>query len=89
MKQDKQEIRPRFRDLGFTIGDLEIGNLNSITDVPGVKVGHCTIIEGNGKLIPGKGPVRTGVTVILPHEKNIYREKVRAGYFVLNGYGKT
>lgn len=89
MKQDKQEIRPRFRDLGFTIGDLEIGNLNSITDVPGVKVGHCTIIEGNGKLIPGKGPVRTGVTIILPHEKNIYREKVRAGYFVLNGYGKT
>ena len=89
MKQVKQEIRPRFRDLGFTVGDLEIGKLNSITDVPGVKVGHCTIIEGNGRLIPGEGPVRTGVTVILPHEKNVYREKVRAGYFVLNGYGKT
>ncbi len=89
MKQDKQEIRPRFRDLGYTVGDLEIGKLNSITDVPGVKVGHCTIIEGNSRLIPGKGPVRTGVTVILPHEKNVYREKVRAGYFVLNGYGKT
>jgi D-aminopeptidase len=68
---------------------LPIGKLNSINDVPGVKVGHSTIIEGNGKLIPGKGPIRTGVTVIIPHEGNIFREKVRASSFILNGYGKT
>ncbi len=81
--------RCRLRDLGLKVGTLETGKLNSITDVPGVKVGHYTIIEGEGKLQPGKGPIRTGVTVILPHEGNVYREKVRASSFVLNGYGKT
>ncbi len=89
MNQNKQEKRPRFRELGFPVGILDTGELNSITDVPGVKVGHCTIIQDSGKLTPGKGPIRTGVTVILPHEGNIFREKVRAGYFILNGYGKT
>jgi len=46
-------------------------------------------LKGNGKLIPGEGPIRTGVTVIMPHEGNIYREKVQASSFILNGYGKT
>jgi len=64
------------------------GKRNKITDVKGVKVGHVTLIKGKGKLIPGKGPVRTGVTAILPHEGNIYKEKVLAGAFVMNGYSK-
>jgi D-aminopeptidase len=85
----KEEKRSRFRELGFSVGDLETGERNSISDVPGVKVGHCSIIKGEGKLNPGKGPIRTGVTVILPHEGNIYREKVRASSFIFNGYGKT
>ena len=83
------EERCRLRDLGLQVGTLDTGVLNTITDVPGVKVGHCTIIEGEGKLQPGKGPIRTGVTVILPHNGNVFREKVRASSFVLNGYGKT
>lgn len=89
MSIKNQKNRVRFRDLGYVVGQLDVGKLNAITDVPGIKVGHSTIIEGNGKLIPSKGPIRTGVTVILPHEGNIYREKVRASSFVLNGYGKT
>jgi D-aminopeptidase len=82
-------FRRRLGEFGIKIGSLPVGKLNSITDVPGVKVGHCTIIDGEGKLIPGKGPIRTGVTVVLPHEGNIFQDKVRAGSFVLNGYGKT
>ena len=58
--------RKRVRELGIKIGDLEPGPYNAITDVTGVKVGHTTIIKGKGK-----GAVRTGVTVILPHEGNI------------------
>lgn len=54
----------RLRDLGKTIGSMPVGPNNAITDVPGVRVGHSTIIEGDGALTPGKGPVRTGVTVI-------------------------
>ncbi|AEC51533.1 D-aminopeptidase [Pyrococcus sp. NA2] len=76
------------RDLGINIGVFEPGKRNKITDVKGVKVGHVTLIKGKGKLIPGKGPVRTGVTAILPHEGNIYKEKVLAGAFVMNGYSK-
>ena len=77
------------RELGWTCGSYEPGEKNSITDVPGVTVGHKTIIKGEGQLIPGKGPIRTGVTVILPHEGNIFREKVSSGVFVANGYGKA
>ncbi|AEH25385.1 DmpA family aminopeptidase [Pyrococcus yayanosii] len=75
-------------DLGIRIGRLEPGKRNSISDVKGVKVGHVTLIKGEGKLVPGKGPVRTGVTAILPHEGNIYKEKLLAGAFVMNGYSK-
>jgi D-aminopeptidase len=81
--------RFRLRELGLEVGNLETGKLNSITDVPGVTVGHHTIIEGEGALTPGKGPKRTGVTVILPHQGNIFREKVPASFFILNGFGKT
>ena len=59
--------RPRTRDLGIKIGRIKPGRYNAITDVAGVRVGHTTLIEGAGKLVPGKGPIRTGVTAILPH----------------------
>src|SRR5450756_3132683 len=77
--------RPRVRDIGIDIGIFKNGSRNAITDVGGVKVGHCTLIEGSGPLVPGVGPIRTGVTVILPHDGNIFREKAPAAGFVLNG----
>ncbi|VBB39345.1 L-aminopeptidase/D-esterase [uncultured Spirochaetota bacterium] len=81
--------RPRPRDLGIIFGAFEPGKHNAITDVPGVGVGHFTLVEGEGPLKVGKGPVRTGITVILPHGGNIFRKKVQAGCFVLNGFGKS
>lgn len=78
----------RLRDYGLSIGTLTPGKLNAITDVAGVKVGHTTLISGEGKLIPGEGPIRTGVTVVLPHDGNLYREKVRAACHTINGTGK-
>lgn len=72
--------RPRVREFGITIGVLPPGPLNAITDVPGVRVGHVTLIEGEG--------IRTGVTAILPHEGNIFEEKVPAGVAVGNAFGK-
>ena len=76
--------RPRARDIAIDIGILVPGRWNAITDVQGVKVGHVTLIEGEGKLIPGKGPVRTGVTVILPHDGNLFQEKIPAASYVFN-----
>jgi len=75
-----EENRPRVRDFGLKIGVMEPGPLNAITDVPGVKVGHKTLVEGKN--------IRTGVTAIIPHEGNIFQEKVPAGIYVANGYGK-
>ena len=72
--------RPRARDLGITIGPLEPGALDAITDVPGVRVGHVTRIEGEG--------IRTGATAILPHEGDLFAEKVPAAIVVGNGFGK-
>ena len=68
----------RARDLGIQIGIFPTGRYNAITDVKGVRVGHSTIIRGEGKLIPGKGPVRTGVTTILPNER-VFEKKLIAG----------
>ena len=79
---------PRLRDLGIEIGTLAPGPFNAITDVAGVQVGHATILRGSGKLVPGVGPVRTGVTVILPNGGNIFQERVMGGGFVLNGAGE-
>lgn len=79
----------RARQWGLTFGDLPTGVLNAIVDVRGVKVGHTTLIRGDGPLQPGVGPVRTGVTVILPHGDNVYRSKVRAAVHTINGYGKA
>lgn len=70
----------RARDLGIKIGVLPTGNLNAITDVEGVKVGHVTLIEGSS--------IRTGVTTILPHSGNIFQDKIPAAIFVGNGFGK-
>lgn len=81
--------RLRLRDLGIQIGDLLPGKLNAITDVAGVMVGHTTLIEGKGKLRPGEGPIRTGVTVILPHAGNLFLEKLSAAVYTINGFGKA
>ncbi len=72
--------RPRARELGITVGVLPTGPLNAITDVEGVLVGHTTLIRGDN--------VRTGVTAILPHGGNLFREKVPGAVFVGNGFGK-
>jgi D-aminopeptidase len=77
----------RARDLGIVIGELRPGSNNGITDVPGVRVGHVTLIEGEGPLEVGKGPVRTGVTVIVPHE-NVGTALLFAGAHRLNGNGE-
>src|SRR5262244_1774424 len=77
----------RARDLGVPF-DGTPGKLNSITDVPGVEVGYTTLISGEGKLETGKGPVRTGVTAIIPRGHDSLNDPVYAGYFSLNGNGE-
>src|ERR1700756_2159731 len=72
--------RPRASDIGLRVGILPTGQLNAITDVAGVEVGHTTIIRGAN--------IRTGVTAVLPHSGNLYRGKVPGAIFVGNGFGK-
>jgi D-aminopeptidase len=72
--------RPRARELGIRIGTLPTGELNAITDVPGVRVGHRTVVEGDS--------IRTGVTVVFPHEGNPWEDPVFAGPHRLNGNGE-
>jgi D-aminopeptidase len=72
--------RPRARDIGIAPGALTPGPLNAITDVAGVRVGHATIIEGD--------TVRTGVTAVLPHGRNLFQDKVAGAVFVGNAFGK-
>jgi D-aminopeptidase len=81
------EGRHRVRALGITVGQYDPGPLNAITDVAGVTVGHTTLIRGEGPLKPGEGPVRTGVTVVIPRG-DVWHNKVPAGAFVLNGTGE-
>jgi D-aminopeptidase len=76
----------RARDLKIPL-DGNPGRLNAITDVPGVKVGHITLIRGEGPLVVGQGPVRTGVTVVFPRSDSIL-QPVFAGWFTLNGNGE-
>ena len=80
--------RLRVREFGLSIGKLPPGVNNAITDVAGVSVGHTTLISGDGALHPGVGPIRTGVTVILPHGDNLYQQKVIAAVHTINGFGK-
>lgn len=75
-----QELRPRARDVGITIGILDPGPLNAITDVEGVRVGHTTVVEGDS--------IRTGVTAILPHGGDLFADKVSGAIVVRNGFGK-
>src|SRR5438045_1217965 len=75
------------RDLGVPFEGMP-GKLNAITDVPGVEVGYATLISGEGKLEVGKGPVRTGVTVIVPRGHDSLNDPVYAGFFSLNGNGE-
>lgn len=70
----------RFRDFGLSCGIMQTGPLNAITDVPSVRLGHCTVNEGN---------LRTGFTALLPHDGNLFRRKVRAAVDVINGFGKS
>lgn len=70
----------RLRSYGVSIGDFSPGVLNAITDVPGVKVGHTTLSDKN---------MQTGVTAIIPHEGNLFKEKLIASCHVINGFGKT
>lgn len=76
----QSEVRPRIRDLGVQIGVLPPGPLNAITDVAGVQVGHATLVRGAN--------IRTGVTAILPHSGNLFKEKVPGAVFIGNAYGK-
>jgi len=90
--------RPRAREYGVVIGRLDPGPHNAITDVAGVRVGHCTVIAGAGspagadaageRAPGGGGAARTGVTAILPHEGNLFRDKVEAAIHQVNGFGK-
>jgi D-aminopeptidase len=75
-----QNERPRARDIGLVVGVLPSGPLDAITDVAGVLVGHATLIRGES--------IRTGVTAVLPHARNLFREKVAGAIFVGNGFGK-
>jgi D-aminopeptidase len=81
-------MRPRCRELGLVFGVLEPGARNTIADVGDVRVGHVTLVSGDGKLVPGKGPVRTGVTVIVPHRGNIWRDRPKAMWDTINGCGE-
>ena len=74
-------MRRRLRELGYAVGRFPTGELNALVDVPGVLVGHRTLVEGER--------LRTGVTAILPHGGNLYAEKVLGGCHVVNGYGKA
>jgi D-aminopeptidase len=77
---NSRQLRPRARDLGIKIGVYEPGPLNAITDVAGVHVGQVTIIQGDN--------VRTGVTSIVPHEGNVFRDKGAAAVYVYSAFGK-
>ena len=84
---EPEESRLRARALGIVVGSYTPGLLNAITDVAGVTVGQTTLISGDGSLKPGLGPVRTGVTVVIPRD-DVWHKKVPAGSFVLNGTGE-
>jgi len=83
----RENGRARAREIGVVIGTLKPGPNNAITDVEGVLVGHTTLVSGEGKLVVGEGPVRTGVTVVVPRDE-IGKHPLYAGYHSLNGNGE-
>ena len=87
VRSTSQKQAVRARDLGVPF-DGTPGPLNAITDVAGVEVGYATTIRGEGKLVIGKGPVRTGVTAIIPRGHDSLNDPVYAGMFSLNGNGE-
>jgi D-aminopeptidase len=89
MNNQESINRPRAREAGIILGTMTPGPANAITDVAGVRVGHVTIMRGTGQLVRGVGPVRTGVTAILPHDGDLFAAKVPAAAVVFNGFGKT
>ncbi|HEX8475779.1 MAG TPA: P1 family peptidase [Pyrinomonadaceae bacterium] len=76
----KEATRPRAREAGVVVGVLPTGALNAITDVAGVRVGHTTLVRGDN--------IRTGVTAVVPHAGNLFREKVPGAVFIGNAFGK-
>ena len=80
MSQTVSSERPRAREAGVVVGILPPGPLNAITDVAGVRVGQVTVVVGDS--------IRTGVTAILPHGGNVFRDRVPAAVHVANGFGK-
>ena len=76
----QSQPRPRARDLGIAPGTMETGAQNAITDVPGVRVGHTTVVQGD--------TIRTGVTAVLPHGGNLFQQKVAGAVFIGNAFGK-
>jgi D-aminopeptidase len=77
------EPRPRLRECGLAVGRLPTGPVNAITDVPGVRVGHVTLCSDDGVC------VRTGLTAVLPHDRNLLRHNVPAAVHVINAFGKA
>jgi D-aminopeptidase len=87
LAQEESAAKPRARGLGVPF-DGTPGPLNAITDVTGVTVGHTTLISGEGKLVVGQGPIRTGVTAVFPRGKDVDDTGVFAGWWSLNGNGE-
>ncbi len=85
--QKQTDVRHRARELGIVVGQYPTGQWNAITDVPGVLVGHTTIIRGSGPLHVGEGPIRTGVTAVFPRQ-DIWSNGVFAATHALNGDGE-
>ena len=81
-------MRARCREYGLDLGVVEPGPRNTIADVGEVRVGHVTLVSGEGKHVPGQGPVRTGVTVIVPHRGNVWRDRPKANWDTINGCGE-
>ena len=79
------ESRFRARDIGIKIGIMPTGESNSICDIPTLMVGHVTLIQGDGKLVKGKGPIRTGVTAIIPIDDISPNKKLPSAVDVING----
>ncbi|MCA9680918.1 MAG: P1 family peptidase [Myxococcales bacterium] len=88
MPASSKSNRRRLREHGVSIGQYLPGRYNAITDVPGVLVGHSTLVAGDGPLEVGVGPVRTGVTAILPNRGRVFDERVVGSGFILNGAGE-
>ncbi len=89
MTQQAPLRRVRARELGIILGIMSPGPLNAITDVAGTRVGYIMLLRRSGPLVRGVGPVRTGVTAILPHRDNLFTSKVPVTATVFNGFCRT